>query len=84
MAKRLQVILQNAEYRDIERAAHGQGMTVVEWVRRALADASRQELVGNVEKKIKAIRASAKHESATSDIATMLAEIERGYKAGQF
>jgi hypothetical protein len=36
-----------------------------------------------VEKKLAAIRAAARHESPTSDIDTMLAEIERGYSAGQ-
>jgi hypothetical protein len=36
-----------------------------------------------VGKKLAAIRAAARHESPTSDIDTMLAEIERGYSAGQ-
>ncbi|HEX6822311.1 MAG TPA: hypothetical protein VF123_09670 [Candidatus Sulfotelmatobacter sp.] len=83
MAKRLQVILQDPEYRAVQRAAHAQHMTIAEWVRRALAYARRQEPEGDVEKKIEAIRAAAKHESPTSDIGTMLAEIERGYTAGR-
>ena len=60
-----------------------QHMTIAEWVRPVLAYARRQEPEGDVEKKIEAIRAAAKHESPTSDIGTMLAEIERGYTAGR-
>lgn len=57
-------------------------MTIAEWVRRALAHARRQQPEGDIEKKIEAIRIAAKHESPTSDIGSMLAEIERGYSAG--
>jgi hypothetical protein len=83
MSKRLQVILQDPEYREIQRAAHSRRMSIAEWVRQALALARRREPLGDVEKKLAAIRAAARHESPTSDIDTMLAEIERGYSAGQ-
>jgi hypothetical protein len=83
MSKRLQVILQDPEYREIQRAARSRQMSIAEWVRQALALARRREPLGNVEKKLAAIRAAARHESPTSDIDTMLAEIERGYSAGQ-
>ena len=83
MAKRLQVIFQEPEYRDIQRAARSRHMTIAEWVRQALALARRREPTGDVEKKLEAIRAAAQHESPTSDIDTMLAEIERGYSTGQ-
>ena len=83
MAKRLQVILQDPEYREIQRVARSRHMSIAEWVRQALAHARRQEPLGDVEKKLAAIRAAARHESPTSDMATMLAEIERGYSAGQ-
>ena len=83
MAKRLKIILQDPEYREILRAAHAQRMSISQWVRRALAYATREGSVGDVEKKIEAIRAAAKHECPTSDIGTTLAEIERGYPAGQ-
>jgi hypothetical protein len=83
MAKRLQVILKDPEYREIQRVARARHMSIAEWVRQALALARRREPLGDVEKKLSAIRAAARHESPTSDIDTMLAEIERGYSADQ-
>ena len=82
MAKRLQVILQDPEYREIQRAARLRQMSIAEWVRQALAFARRREPLGDVEKKLAAIRAAVKHESPTADIKTMLDEIERGYLSG--
>jgi hypothetical protein len=82
MAKRLQVILQDPEYRDIQRAARSRQMSIAEWVRQALAHARRREPLGDVDKKLAAIRAAAKYESPTGDIETMLAEIEQGYLSG--
>jgi len=83
MAKRLQVILQDPEYREIQLVARSRQMSIAEWVRQALKLARRREPVGDVEKKIAAIRAAARHESPTADIDTMLAEIEQGYSSGQ-
>ena len=79
MAKRLQVILQDSEYREIQRAARSRQMSIAEWVRQALALARRREPVGDVGKKLEIVRAAAKHEFPTGDIDTMLAEIEQGY-----
>jgi hypothetical protein len=79
MAKRLQVILQDPEYREIQRAARSRQMSLAEWVRQALSHARRSEPQGDVEKKLAAIRAAVKHEFPTGDIETMLAEIEQGY-----
>ena len=79
MAKRLQVILQDPEYRDVQRAARSRQMTIAEWVRQALSEARRREPLGDVEKKFAAVRAAVKHEFPTGDIDTMLAEIEHGY-----
>ena len=82
MAKRLQVIVQDPEYREIQRMARSRHMSIAEWVRQALAHARRQEPLGDVEKKLAAIRAAARHESPAGDIDSMLAEIERGYSSG--
>jgi hypothetical protein len=79
MTKRLQVILQDPEYREIQRAADAQRMSIAAWVRQALADARRREPVGNVGKKLDSVRAAARHSYPTADINDMLAEIERGY-----
>jgi hypothetical protein len=79
MAKRLQVILQDPEYRDVQRAARSRHMSIAEWVRQALALARRQEPLGNVSQKLDAIRAAARYSFPTADIETMLGEIESGY-----
>lgn len=82
MAKRLQVILQDPEYREIQRAARSRHMTIAAWVRQALAKARRSEPIGDMEKKLAAVRAAAAHNvgpGSESDIGTMLAEIESGY-----
>ena len=79
MAKRLQVIIQDPEYREIQRMAQARRMSLAEWVRQALDLARRREPLGNAGKKIEVIRAATKHDYPTADIVTMLAEIERGY-----
>lgn len=80
MAKRLQVILKDPEYREIQRAARSRHMTIAAWVRQALEAARRQQPTGDAAKKIAAIRAAAKYEFPTADIDQMLAEIESGYQ----
>ena len=67
------------ELREVQRAARSRSMSIAEWVRQALALARRGEPQGSVEKKLDAVRAAARYEFPTSDIDTMLAEIERGY-----
>ncbi len=79
MAKRLQVILQDAEYREVQRAARSRRMSLAEWVRQALDAQRRREPVNSVSKKLEAIRTAAKFEFPTADIDQMLAEIEKGY-----
>ena len=79
MPKRLQVILQDPEYREIQRMARSRSMSLAEWVRQALAMARRREPVGDVGKKLEVIRAAVRHEFPVSDIDGMLEEIERGY-----
>jgi len=79
MAKRLQVILQEPEYREVQRAARARHMSIAEWVRQALVFARRQEPSGTVSQKLEAIRAAARHSYPTADIDNMLAEIEAGY-----
>jgi hypothetical protein len=83
MAKRLQVILEDPDYREIQRVARSRHMSLAEWVRQALERARRHEPLGTVEKKLEAIRSAARHESPTADIDTMLEEIERGYSSDQ-
>jgi hypothetical protein len=77
MAKRLQVILQDPEYREIQRAANAQHMSIAAWVRQALAIARRREPIGDPGKKLDAVRAAARHAFPTADIDDLLADIER-------
>lgn len=79
MAKRLQVILRDPEYREIQKAARSQHMSTAEWVRQALSVARARQSSGDVGKKLEVIRAAARHEFPTGDIDQMLAEIEKGY-----
>jgi hypothetical protein len=81
MSKRLQVLLDEAELRDVREAAGREGIPVSEWVRRALRDARRREPRGDLDEKVRAIREAAGHSFPTADIDEMLGEIERGYLA---
>ena len=82
MAKRLQVILRDPEYREIRRMARSRHMSIAEWVRQALELARRREPTTDVGKKLEAIRAAVRYDFPSGDIADMLAEIESGYGSG--
>src|SRR5256885_7827233 len=82
MAKRLQVILKDPEYREIQRVARSRRMSIAEWVRQALDLARRREPGTGVGKKLEVIRAATRHDFPSADIDRMLAEIESGYGAG--
>jgi hypothetical protein len=81
MSKRLQVLFDEAELRDLRETARREKVPLSEWVRRALREARREEPGGNMDSKLRAVRAAARHEFPTADIDEMLAEIERGYAA---
>jgi hypothetical protein len=79
MSKRLQVILNDTEWREVQRASRAQRLTVAAWVRDALRAARRREPLGDAAKKLEVVRAAARHEFPTADIEQMQAEIEQGY-----
>ena len=76
------MILQDPDYREIQRMARARQMSIAEWVRQALDLARRREPLGNVGKKLEVIRAAARYDFPVSDIDGMLREIERGYNPG--
>ena len=76
------MIVQDPDYREIQRMARSRQMSVAEWVRQALDLARRREPLGNIGKKLEVIRAAARYDYPVSDIDGMLAEIERGYVTG--
>jgi hypothetical protein len=80
--KRLQVILQDPEYREIQRVARSRRMSLAEWVRQALEAARREEPTGSIGRKLDAVRLAARHEFPAGDIDQMLAGIEAGYTSG--
>jgi hypothetical protein len=82
MSKRLQVLLDEQEMREIRQIARRRKMTVAEWVRQALRGASREEPEGGLDRKLAALSAAKRHRFPAPEIETMLAEIERGYSEG--
>jgi len=76
------VILQDPEYKEVQRAARSRRMSIAEWVRQALALARRQEPLGSIGKKLETIQTATRHDYPVSDIDGMLAEIEAGYGPG--
>ena len=79
MSKRLQVLLDDPEWREIQRTARASRMTVAEWVRQALRAARARRPGADVGKKVDVIRGAARHTFPTAEIDQMLADIERGY-----
>ena len=79
MSKRLQVLFDDEELRELRDAASREGLPVSEWVRRTLREARRRTPHGDVDNKLRAVRTAARHEGPTADIDDMLAEIEQGY-----
>jgi hypothetical protein len=82
MSKRLQVIIDDAEFDEIQRIARRERMTVSEWVRQSLRRARRSTSSGGADRKLEAIRAAVRHRYPTADIEQLLAEIEKGGLAG--
>lgn len=82
MAKRLQVILQDPEYREVQRAARARRLSIAEWVRQALAAARSREPIGDFGRKLEVIRAATRNNFPAPDMDVMLSEIEQGYTSG--
>ena len=79
MTKRLQVLLDPEEYREIQGIAGRQPMTVAEWVRQALRKA-RNDSPQTVEAKLGAVAEASRYQFPTADIDVILREIEAGQR----
>lgn len=79
MTKRLQVLLDETEFREIRRIARRRRTTVAEWVRQALRAAQQKESPGDAGRKLAAVRTAAAHSFPSGEIQEILDEIERGY-----
>jgi hypothetical protein len=82
MSIRLQVVMDEAEYRDIQRIARRRRTTLSEWVRSALRVARQAEPRPDRGRKLEAIHAASRHAFPTADIDRMLAEIAQGRTEG--
>lgn len=79
MSKRLQVVLDDSDYRDLERWAKRQRTTVSAAVRRALRELQRSEPTREPQGKLRVVREAARHCYPAPEIGQMLEEIERDY-----
>lgn len=79
MSKRLQVVLSDAQYREVAGVARRQRMTISTWVRGLLHSACRRAPRHPADAKLAAIRAAFEHRFPTADLDQMLQEIEAGY-----
>jgi len=79
MTKRLQVLFDDEELREIQRLARHRKMTVAEWVRQTLRAARARESAADPARKLEVIRHAARQSHPVGDINDLLAEIERGY-----
>ncbi len=77
--KRLQVLMDDDELRDIQRLARRERVTTAEWVRQRLREARERHARPEIAAKLAAVQAAYRHQGPTGDIEQMLAEIERGY-----
>ena len=75
MARRLQVLLDEAEYLEIRQAAERQGLSTAEWVRQSLRSARRAE-TEKVSAKLRAVADAAAHNFPTGEIEEMLGNVE--------
>ena len=79
MSKRLPILLEDSEFREIQRLAKVQRMTVAAWVRQVLRVARLREPQGDADAKLRVIRSGARHAFPVADIEQTNAEIQQGY-----
>jgi hypothetical protein len=81
MTKRLQVLLDDDELRQIQRIAKRERLTTAEWVRQRLREARARGGRPDTARKLAAVHRAYQHQppGRAPDIDQMLDEIERGY-----
>lgn len=78
MKKRFQVLLDEAEFREIQEAARRDRITVSEWVRRSLRAATLAVTRNDDQKKLAVVESAVKHSFPVPNIDDILADIEYG------
>jgi len=81
MSKRLQVLLDEAEFLHFKKLAAQERIPLGEWVRRLLRKAADSKATGSVESKLKAIHKASTYSFPTGSIEQINEEIERGYSS---
>ena len=81
--KRLQVLVPEDEYAEIQDAAQERRMTVAEWVRQAMREArsDSNRPSDSTDARLRAIAAASQHEFPTADIDDMLRDVDAGRTA---
>lgn len=82
MSKRLQVLIDENELKEIQKLAREENITVADWVRRALKKAKQAQPKANPQSKLEVVRRVILYDFPTADIDQMLGEIESGYGSG--
>jgi hypothetical protein len=78
VTKRLQVLLDDTELREIQRFARERRMTTAEWVRQSLRKARDSDARSDPRTKLEAVRTAAAYSFPIADIDSLLVEIEQG------
>ena len=78
MTKRLQVLFEDDELRELQRLARQHRMTTAEWVRRSLRAARDAESGADVSQKLSAVRAAAGHAFPTGDMVEVFLNVAPG------
>lgn len=76
------MVVDDADLRELRKAAKADGVTVSEWVRSALREAMKQRPRGDSKRKLDVIRAAAQYDFPAPDVDQMNAEIAGGYASG--
>jgi hypothetical protein len=79
MVKRLQVLLEDDELREVQGLARRHRLTTAAWVRRALRESIEREPRADPRAKLAVLRLAASHAFPSGDLDGMLEEIEHGY-----
>ena len=78
MSKRLQILLDDSEYKELQRASRREKKTVASWVRQRIRGSLQEQAPEDPDKKLARILRFAKYSGPTGDIETLLAEVEKG------
>ncbi|MBI4924858.1 MAG: antitoxin [Bdellovibrio sp.] len=78
MSKRLQILLPEEEYKEIQTISRLDKKTIAEWVRQSIRSSIKERVPEESEKKIARILSFAKYSGPTGDIQSLLKEIEKG------